>query len=106
MSTDTKVTKLNNNMLVIGGSGAGKTFYIVKPNIMQMLPKGSFIATDPKGELLRATGGMLKKNGYNVKVLNLIDMAKSDCYNPFNYIRTENDVIKILKNKIINTTTK
>ena len=106
MSTDTKVTKLNNNMLVIGGSGAGKTFYIVKPNIMQMLPKGSFIATDPKGELLRATGGMLKKNGYNVKVLNLIDMAKSDCYNPFNYIRTENDVIKLVTNLISNTTPK
>ena len=54
MSTDTKVTKLNNNMLVIGGSGAGKTFYIVKPNIMQMLPKGSFIATDPKGGAKRS----------------------------------------------------
>ena len=106
MSTDTTVTGLNNNMLVIGGSGAGKTFYIVKPNIMQMLPKGSFIATDPKGELLRATGGMLKKNGYNVKVLNLIDMAKSDCYNPFNYIRTENDVIKLVTNLISNTTPK
>lgn len=106
MSTDTAVTKLNNNMLVIGGSGAGKTFYIVKPNIMQMVPKGSFIATDPKGELLRATGSMLKKNGYNVKVLNLIDMAKSDCYNPFRYIRTENDVIKLVTNIISNTTPK
>ena len=106
MSTDTAVTKLNNNMLVIGGSGAGKTFYIVKPNIMQMMPKGSFIATDPKGELLRATGSMLKKNGYNVKVLNLIDMAKSDCYNPFRYIRTENDVIKLVTNIISNTTPK
>lgn len=54
MSTDTTVTGLNNNMLVIGGSGAGKTFYIVKPNIMQMLPKGSFIATDPKGGAKRS----------------------------------------------------
>lgn len=106
MSTDTSVTKLNNNMLVIGGSGAGKTFYMVKPNLMQMMPKGSFICTDPKGELLRSTGRMLKKNGYNVKVLNLIDMAKSDCYNPFRYIRTENDVIKLVTNIISNTTPK
>lgn len=106
MSTDTKITGINNNMLVIGGSGAGKTFYMVKPNIMQMMPKGSFIATDPKGELLRTTGRMLKNNGYNVKVLNLIDMAKSDCYNPFRYIRTENDVIKLVTNIISNTTPK
>lgn len=106
MSTDTSVTGINNNMLVIGGSGAGKTFFMVKPNLMQMMPKGSFICTDPKGELLRATGRMLKKNGYNVKVLNLIDMAKSDCYNPFRYIRTENDVIKLVTNIISNTTPK
>ncbi|MCR5836866.1 MAG: type IV secretory system conjugative DNA transfer family protein [Lachnospiraceae bacterium] len=106
MSMDTKVSKLNNNLLVIGGSGAGKTFFMVKPNIMQLMPKGSFIATDPKGELLRATGGMLKKNGYNVKVLNLIDMAKSDGYNPFRYIRTENDVVKLVTNLISNTTPK
>lgn len=106
MSTDTSVTGLNNNMLVIGGSGAGKTFFIVKPNIMQMMLNNSFIATDPKGEIARATANMLKKNGYNVKVLNLIDMAKSDGYNPFRYIREENDVVKLVTNVISNTTPK
>ena len=106
MSTDTSVTGLNNNMLVIGGSGAGKTFFIVKPNIMQMMLNNSFIATDPKGEIARATANMLKKNGYNVKVLNLIDMAKSDGYNPFRYIREENDVVKLVTNIISNTTSK
>lgn len=106
MSTDTSVTGLNNNMLVIGGSGAGKTFFIVKPNIMQMMLNNSFIATDPKGEIARATANMLKKNGYNVKVLNLIDMAKSDGYNPFRYIREENDVVKLVTNIISNTTPK
>lgn len=106
MSIDTSVTGLNNNMLVIGGSGAGKTFFIVKPNIMQMMLNNSFIATDPKGEIARATANMLKKNGYNVKVLNLIDMAKSDGYNPFRYIREENDVVKLVTNLISNTTPK
>lgn len=106
MSTDTSVTGLNNNMLVIGGSGAGKTFFIVKPNIMQMMLNNSFIATDSKGEIARATANMLKKNGYNVKVLNLIDMAKSDGYNPFRYIREENDVVKLVTNIISNTTPK
>lgn len=106
MSTDTSVTGLNNNMLVIGGSGAGKTFFIVKPNIMQMMLNNSFIATDPKGEIARATANMLKKNGYNVKVLNLIGMAKSDGYNPFRYIREENDVVKLVTNIISNTTPK
>lgn len=106
MSTDTSVIGLNNNMLVIGGSGAGKTFFIVKPNIMQMMLNNSFIATDPKGEIARATANMLKKNGYNVKVLNLIDMAKSDGYNPFRYIREENDVVKLVTNIISNTTPK
>ena len=106
MSTDTSVTGLNNNMLVIGGSGAEKTFFIVKPNIMQMMLNNSFIATDPKGEIARATANMLKKNGYNVKVLNLIDMAKSDGYNPFRYIREENDVVKLVTNIISNTTPK
>jgi len=106
MSTDTSVTGLNNNMLVIGGSGAGKTFFIVKPNIMQMMLNNSFIATDPKGEIARATANMLKKDGYNVKVLNLIDMAKSDGYNPFRYIREENDVVKLVTNIISNTTPK
>ena len=106
MSLDTRKTKLNNNVLIIGGSGAGKTFYEVKPNLMQMPDKCSFIVTDPKGEILRSTGEMLKNNGYNVKVINLIDMEQSDCYNPFSYIREETDVIKLMTNLIANTTPK
>lgn len=104
MSLDTRHTKLNNNVLVIGGSGAGKTFYEVKPNLMQL--NTSFILTDPKGELLRSEGEMLKNNGYNVKVINLLEMAKSDCYNPFAYIREETDVVKLITNIMSNTTPK
>ena len=104
MSLDTRHTKLNNNVLIIGGSGAGKTFYEVKPNLMQM--NTSFIVTDPKGEILRAEGDMLKKNGYNVKVINLLEMEKSDCYNPFSYIREETDVVKLITNIMSNTTPK
>ena len=106
MSLDTRKTKLNNNVLIIGGAGAGKTFYEVKPNLMQMPDNCSFILTDPKGEILRSTGWMLKKNGYQVKVLNLIDMEQSDCYNPFNYLREETDVVKLITNLISNTTPK
>ncbi|SCP98631.1 VirD4-like conjugal transfer protein, CD1115 family [Anaerobium acetethylicum] len=106
MSLDTRHTKLNNNVLIIGGSGAGKTFYGVKPNLMQMPHRCSFIATDPKGEILRSCGQMLKNNGYNVKVINLLEMDKSDCYNPFSYIREETDVIKLITNLIANTTPK
>ena len=85
MSLDTRKTGLNNNCLIIGGSGAGKTFYEVKPNLMQL--NTSFIVTDPKGEILRSEGEMLRRNGYNVRVINLLEMDKSDCYNPFTYIR-------------------
>lgn len=106
MSLNTRLTKLNNNVLVIGGSGAGKTFYVVKPNIMQLLKHNSIICTDPKGELVRSMGDFLKKNGYNVKVINLLEMEKSDCYNPFSYIRQETDVVKLITNLISNTTPK
>lgn len=106
MSLDTRKTKLNNNVLIIGGSGAGKTFFEVKPNLMQMPRNCSFIVTDPKGEILRSCGVMLKKNGYNVKVINLLEMDKSDRYNPFSYIRQETDVVKLITNLIANTTPK
>ncbi|SFQ08828.1 type IV secretion system protein VirD4 [Lachnospiraceae bacterium XBB1006] len=106
MSLDTRHTKLNNNILIIGGSGAGKTFYEVKPNLMQMPKRCSFICTDPKGEILRSCGGMLQRNGYNVKVINLLEMDKSDGYNPFSYIREETDVVKLITNLISNTTPK
>ncbi len=104
MSLDTRYTGLNNNVLIIGGSGAGKTFYEVKPNLMQL--NSSFICTDPKGEILRSEGEMLKKNGYSVKVINLLEMDKSDCYNPFSYIREETDVVKLITNLMSNTTPK
>lgn len=106
MSLNTRKTKLNNNVLIIGGSGAGKTFYEVKPNLMQMPHRCSFICTDPKGEILRSCGGMLKQNGYKVRVINLLEMEKSDCYNPFAYIREETDVVKLITNLISNTTPK
>ncbi|MDE6254008.1 MAG: type IV secretory system conjugative DNA transfer family protein [Lachnospiraceae bacterium] len=106
MSLDFRRLKLNGNILICGGSGAGKTFYEVKPNLMQMPRNCSFICTDPKGEILRSCGQMLKDNGYNVKVINLLEMEKSDCYNPFSYIREETDVIKLITNLISNTTPK
>lgn len=106
MSLDTRRTKLNNNVLIIGGSGAGKTFYEVKPNLMQMPHHCSFICTDPKGEILRSCGQMLKDNGYRVKVINLLEMDRSDGYNPFSYLREETDVVKLITNLIANTTPK
>ena len=106
MSLNFRKLKLNGNILICGGSGAGKTFYEVKPNLMQMPRDCSFICTDPKGEILRSCGTMLKNNGYNVKVINLLEMDKSDCYNPFSYIREETDVVKLISNLIANTTPK
>lgn len=106
MSMDFRKLKLNGNILICGGSGAGKTFYIVKPNLMQLPRNCSFICTDPKGEILRSCGQMLKDNGYQVKVINLLEMEKSDCYNPFRYIREETDVVKLITNLIANTTPK
>lgn len=106
MSLNFRKLKLNGNVLICGGSGAGKTFYVVKPNLMQMPHNCSFICTDPKGEILRSCGQMLKDNGYNVKVINLLEMDKSDCYNPFSYIREETDVVKLITNLIANTTPK
>ena len=106
MSLNFRKLKLNGNILICGGSGAGKTFYEVKPNLMQMPHHCSFICTDPKGEILRSCGQMLKDNGYNVKVINLLEMGQSDCYNPFSYIREETDVVKLITNLISNTTPK
>lgn len=106
MSLNFRRLKLNGNILICGGSGAGKTFYEVKPNLMQMPHNCSFICTDPKGEILRSCGEMLRSNGYSVKVINLLEMDKSDCYNPFSYIREETDVVKLITNLISNTTPK
>ncbi len=106
MGMNTWMHKLNLNVLIVGGSGSGKTRYYCKPNIMQCDTNTSFVVTDPKSELLRSTGNMLKAKGYKIKVLNLIDLEKSDGYNPFQYIREETDVILLIDNLIRNTTQK
>ena len=84
MSLNTRQHRENLNVLVIGGSGSGKSRFYVKPNLMQL--NTSYVVTDPKGELLRSCGKLLKKAGYEIRVFNLIDMAHSNNYNPFNYI--------------------
>ena len=91
-----KKHRRNVNVLVIGGSGAGKTYSYCKPNVMQC--NCSYVILDPKGEIVRDTGHLLEKNGYEVKVLDLINMEKSHCYNPFIYLKTDNDVQKLVTN--------
>ena len=83
----------NLNEIIIGGPGAGKTFRKIKPDIMQMF--GSYVVTDPKGELYRDTAKLLKKEGYKIRVLNLIDISNSNTYNPFAYMKSEQDVLNI-----------
>ena len=94
----------NLNVLVIGGSGAGKTRFFVKPNVMQA--NCSMVILDPKGEILRDTGYLLMKKGYKVRVLDLIDMQRSHCYNPFVYLRDDNDVQRLVTNMFKATTPK
>ncbi len=101
MTLDTWKTQRNNNVLIIGGSGSGKTRFYVKPNLMQM--HSSYVVTDPKGSIVKECGKMLTENGYRVKVLNLINMEQSDHYNPFEYIREEKDILKLINNLITNT---
>ena len=91
----------NKNVLVIGGSGSGKTRFFVKPNLMQM--HSSYVVTDPKGTVLLEVGKLLQSNGYKIKVLNTIDFAKSMKYNPFSYIRSEKDILKLVTALIANT---
>ena len=91
----------NKNILVIGGSGSSKTRFFVKPNLMQM--HSSYVVTDPKGTVLVECGRMLSKNDYRIKVLNTINFAKSMHYNPFAYIRSEKDILKLVNTIIVNT---
>ena len=91
----------NKNILVIGGSGSGKTRFFVKPNLMQM--HSSYVVTDPKGTVLVECGKMLAKNGYVIKSLNTINFNKSMHYNPFAYIRSEKDILKLVNTIIVNT---
>lgn len=94
----------NLNTLVCGGSGAGKTRFYCKPNLMQA--NTSFVILDPKGEILRDTGGLLEAKGYEVRVLDLISMEKSHCYNPFVYLRDDNDIQRLVTNLFKSTTPK
>ena len=94
-------TARNKNVLVVGGSGSGKTRFFVKPQIMQM--HSSYVVTDPKGGLLCETGKMLQLNGYHIKVLNTINFKKSMHYNPFSYIHSEKDVLKLVTCLMQNT---
>ena len=102
LGMDGYVTQRNMNVLVIGGSGSGKTRYFCKPGLYSA--NCSYLVTDPKGELLKAAGGLLLSLGYEVRVFNLIDPEQSDCYNPFVYVREEKDVLSLIDNLIKNTT--
>jgi len=99
-------TARNKNVLVIGGSGSGKTRFFVKPNLMQCVSKDypvSFVCTDPKGTILLEAGQLLRRCGYEIKILNTINFAKSMKYNPFQYIRSEKDILKLVNALIANT---
>ena len=91
----------NKNVLVIGGSGSGKTRFFVKPNLMQM--HSSYCVTDPKGTIVLECGKMLEDNGYEIKILNTINFKKSMKYNPFAYLRSEKDILKLVQTIIANT---
>lgn len=99
-----KKHRRNLNTLVCGGSGAGKTRFYCKPNLMQA--NTSFVILDPKGEILRDIGGLLKAKGYEIRVLDLISMEKSHCYNPFVYLQSDNDVQRLVTNLFKSTTPK
>lgn len=91
----------NKNVMVIGGSGSGKTRFYVKPNLMQM--HSSYVVTDPKGTIIIECAKMLERNGYDIKVLNTINFKKSMKYNPFAYLRSEKDILKLVQTIIANT---
>ena len=102
LGMDGYITQRNMNILVVGGSGSGKTRFFCKPNIYSA--NCSYLITDPKGELLRSAGSLLAERGYEVRVFNLIAPSQSDGYNPFAYIRNEKDVLTLIDNLIKNTT--
>lgn len=104
MGLDGKKHRRNLNTIVIGGSGAGKTRFYAKPNILQC--NTSFVVLDPKGEIIRSVGHLLEAKDYVIKVIDLIDMTKSLGYNPFHYIQNDKDILKLITNLIRNTTPK
>ena len=103
---DGKKHRRNLNVLVCGGSGAGKTRFYCKINAMQCDAETSMVILDPKGEIVRDVGGLLEKKGYEVRVLDLINMHRSHCYNPFVYLRDDNDVQRLVTNLFKATTPK
>ena len=104
LGLDTHKHRRSLNVLVIGGSGAGKSRSYVKPNILEA--STNYVVTDPKSEVLLATGGYLKSQGYDIRVLNLVNLEESDGYNPFRYIRDEKDALRLVNNLIQATTPK
>ncbi len=104
LGLDTHKHRRSLNVLVIGGSGAGKSRTYVKPNILEA--NTNYVITDPKSEVLLATGGYLKNQGYDIRVLNLVNLEQSDGYNPFRYIRDEKDALRLVNNLIQATTPK
>lgn len=102
LAIDNSGTRRNCNILVIGGSGAGKSRFFAAPNILQF--NANFVITDPSGEMLRDYGKILENEGYNVKVFNLVDVYRSNKYNPFHYIKEEKDVFTLVNTLIKNTT--
>lgn len=102
LSTADMKTHVNNNVFIVGGAGTGKSRFFIKPNILQM--NCSYVVTDPSGELLKSMHNVLKDNGYNIKVFNLVDMTHSCKYNPFKYVRSETDVSILVDCFISNTT--
>lgn len=101
LTMDTRISHINNNVMVVGSSGRGKTRNFIKPNIMQM--NSNYVISDPKGVLIEELGTMLVKNGYKIKLLNLVDMQHSNTYNPFHYLKSERDMYKMLDFLIANT---
>ena len=103
MSSRPKLPKYarNKNVLVVGGSGSGKTRFFIKPNLLQM--HSSYVVTDPKGGLVNEVGGALYKKGYRLKIFNTINFTKSMHYNPFAYIHSEKDILKLVTTLIANT---
>ena len=104
ISLDGRKHRRNLNVLVCGGSGSGKTRFYAKPNVMSA--NCSYVCLDPKGELLRDTGGLLQAKGYDIRVIDLVDMKKSHCYNPFVYLKDDNDIQRLVTNLFKNTTPK
>ena len=95
-------TARNKNVLIVGGSGSGKTRFFIKPNLMQL--HSSYVVTDPKGQLVLETGRLLERTGCEIRVLNTINFKKSMHYNPFAYIHSEKDILKLVTCLIANTT--